>query len=272
MRPTVIDRPETILILGCGYTGCRVAGILAAAGHRVIATNRSGRTPAPGVEVHRLELPGPIDFSRVPDRVRVLHSIPTVESTEYTHSLLAALGRLPARLVYLSTTGVYGAVRDVDEHTAPHPQSVREQLRVAAEQAVLAAPYPTLILRPAAIYGPGRGIHVSMRTGKFRLAGQGANFVSRIHVDDLAAISAAALVSEATGAYPVADEHPCTSLEIAGYCAELLRTPMPVSTRTESLHETRRADRRVDGRAICRLLGVSLRYPSYREGIPASRE
>jgi hypothetical protein len=36
------------------------------------------------------------------------------------------------------------------------------------------------------------------------------------------------------------------------------------------LHETRRADRRVDGSAVFRLLGVTLHYPNYRLGIPAS--
>jgi nucleoside-diphosphate-sugar epimerase len=226
--------------------------------------------PVAGVEVRRLELPGPIDLSGLPDGVPVLHSIPTVNAVEYTPELLAALGRLPARIVYLSTTGVYGGIREVDERTAPSPRTAREQLRAGAEQAVLAAPYPALVLRPAAIYGPGRGIQVSMPAGKFRLAGEGLNFVSRIHVDDLAAISTAALLSDVTGAYPVADEHPCTSIEIARYCSELLDTPLPQGARTEALHETRRADRRVDGRAICKLLGISLRYPNYRVGIPAS--
>ncbi len=270
MRTTAIPAGKTILILGCGYTGSRVAKLLTASGHRVIATTRSGRLPVAGVEVRRLDLPGPIDFSGLPDGVLVLHSIPTIDTVEYTPDLLAVLGRLPARIVYLSTTGVYGGIRDVDERTSASPRTAREQLRTDAEQAVLAVSYSALVLRPAAIYGPGRGIHVSMPAGKFRLAGEGLNFVSRIHVDDLAAISAAALLSDVTGAYPVADEHPCTSIEIARYCAELLDTPVPQGARTEALHETRRADRRVDGRAICKRLGVSLRYPSYREGIPAS--
>ena len=68
-----------------------------------------------------------------------------------------------------------------------------------------------MILRPAAIYGPGRGVHVSMEEGRFRFVGGGDNFVSRIHVDDLAAHVEAALLSDITGAWPVADEHPCTS-------------------------------------------------------------
>ena len=270
LRPALISGSRVVLILGCGYTGIRVARILATLGHTVIGTNRTGHLTEPGINSLRLDLPGPLDFSGLPEDLHVLHSIPTVDGAEYTAELLAALGCRPARLVYLSTTGVYGATRDVDENTAPNPASEREWLRFAAERAVLDAPYPTLVLRPAAIYGPGRGLHVSLPQGRFRLSGEGLNFVSRIHVDDLAAITAEALLADVTGAYPVADEHPCTSIEIARYCSELLHAPMPAGAAADTLHETRRADRRVDGRAICRLLGLSLQYPSYREGIPAS--
>jgi nucleoside-diphosphate-sugar epimerase len=109
-----------------------------------------------------------------------------------------------------------------------------------------------------------------MREGSFRLAGDGSNFVSRIHVDDLAAHAEKALLSDLTGAYPVADEEPCSSREIAEFCAGLLGLPLPEAVSEEELSETRRSDRRVDGSAIRRLLGLELRYPSYRQGIPAA--
>jgi nucleoside-diphosphate-sugar epimerase len=190
----------------------------------------------------------------------VLYSIPLL-----IPEVLDSLAGRAARMVYLSTTGVYGTVRDVDENTP-----IGEHARVEAERAVTAGPWPALILRPAAIYGPGRGIQVSMARGEFRLVGDGSNFVSRIHVDDLAAHCEAALLSDVTGAYPVADEEPCRSCEIAGFCATLLGLPMPVSVAAEDVHDTRRADRRVDGGAIRKLLGITLQYPSYRVGIPAS--
>jgi nucleoside-diphosphate-sugar epimerase len=95
----------------------------------------------------------------------------------------------------------------------------------------------------------------------------GDNFISRIHVDDLAAICEAALLGDVTGAYPVADDEPCTSGEIAEFCARLLGVPLP----TGPVAAPRIfGDRKVNGRAIRRLLGVELRYPSYRTGIPAS--
>jgi hypothetical protein len=45
---------------------------------------------------------------------------------------------------------------------------------------------------------------------------------------------------------------------------------MPPSVTAADLSETRRSDRRVDGSAIFRLLGVELHYPSFRQGIPAA--
>jgi nucleoside-diphosphate-sugar epimerase len=126
------------------------------------------------------------------------------------------------------------------------------------------------VLRPAAIYGPDRGVHVSIREGRFRLAGDGANFVSRIHVHDLAAHVDAALWSGVSGAWPVADDEPCTSREIAAFCSTLLGVPMPSGAEPSELHHTRQANRRVDGSAIRKLLGLRLRYPTWREGIQAS--
>jgi len=92
----------------------------------------------------------------------------------------------------------------------------------------------------------------------------GDNFVSRIHVDDLAAHIEAGLLSTLTGAYPVADEEPCTAREVATFCAQLLTLPLPRSGGRLT------GNRRVDGSAVRRSLGITLKYPSYRTGIPAA--
>ena len=254
-----------VVILGCGYTGTRVARRFLDRGAQVIVTTRNPTSleglAARGAKVIAFDSSAPGRLE-IPESSLVLHSIP-----EHTPQLLGCLGGEPKRMVYLSTTGVYGSTRDVDEHTRPAPNTEREKARVMAEDDVRSGPWSSLILRPAAIYGLDRGVHVAMREGRFQLAGAGDNFVSRIHVDDLAAHVEAALLSDVTGAYPVGDDHPCTSREIAEYCAHLFHLPMPPSVSRDTLHETRRADRRVDGRAIRSLLGITLRYPTYREGL-----
>ena len=276
--------PKQALILGCGYTGRRVARRLLERGFAVTATSREPdslaaleRAGARALFLDVFDLPS-LDALReaVAPGVLVLHSVPVLEGpggpVDPTPRLLSALGRRPRRVVYLSTTSVYGALREVDEKTEPAPASENAWLRLAAEAAVAAGPWSWMVLRAAAIYGPGRGVHEALRKGRFRLAGAGENYVSRIHVEDLAEVVVAAMLSEHTGAWPVADAEPCPSVEIARFCADLLGLPLPPAAAPEELHETRRSDRRVDGSAVLRLLGVKLRYPSYRLGIPAVLE
>ncbi len=253
-----------ILILGAGFTGERVARRLEATGHEVLCTN-SRNLPLPDVSFLE-SLPG--------DDWTVLHSIPVIRLPdgpwEPTPLLVNALRGKARRMVYLSTTGVYGDARDVDETTPVNARTPRETLRLDAECAVQSGPWSSCILRPAAIYGPGRGAHVSIREGKWKIGGDGSNFVSRIHVDDLATHAVAALTSDLTGAWPVADEEPCTTLAITEFCCALLGLPLPPAVPPGTLDETRRADRRVNGTAVRARLGITLEYPSYRTGIPAS--
>lgn len=248
-----------ILILGCGYTGSRVASILRANGHEVLALRSA-----------QIDFTRPEAFEQLssfaPPNSLVLHSIPSLPGNADA-LLLKALEHKTQRIVYLSTTGVYGAAEHVDENTPIAPRNPRELARAATEAAVSSGPWTSLILRPAAIYGPGRGVHVSMAQERYTLLGEGDNFVSRIHVDDLARLAAAALLSLHTGAYPVADQHPCTSREIAEYCATRFHLPPPVGVEESKVPISRRTNRRVDGRAIFQLLGLSLLYPSYMEGI-----
>jgi nucleoside-diphosphate-sugar epimerase len=272
-----------VLILGCGFTGRRVAASLTSAGHTVWATSRHPeRLALPGVRRFRLDLDDPASLAAtaaaVPDGIRVLLSIPLVLNgdgrwSDPTPRLLGALGSKPARVVYLSTTGVYGARECVNEFTLPAPRSPREALRMDAERAVQQGPWSStatsMILRPAAIYGPHRGVHASMQRGAFRLPCDRTRFISRIHVDDLATIASAALLSNHIGAWPVADEEPCTSLDICRFISDLTGLPMPGLASPDAVSHTLRNSRRVDGRAVVRLLGVSLRYASYRSGIPA---
>jgi nucleoside-diphosphate-sugar epimerase len=273
-----------VLILGCGYTGRRVAQRLLEKNVPVIATSRDpGQPPLrklaeAGAMIVRFDINDRASFAALQRKVQhgmtVLHSLPTIgdraAAADPTPAVLELLGDSPSRIVLLSTTGVYGNTREVDESTPPAPATERQRLRLAAEQAVQAGSWPSLTLRASAIYGPGRGVHVRMKEGRFKLLGDGSNYISRIHVDDLAAITVAALHSGATGSYPAADDEPCRSSDICAFCAKLLGVPMPPPAAADELDETRRSDRRVDGQAILRLLGVELQYPSYRTGIPAS--
>ena len=273
---------DPVFILGCGYTGSRVARLLLDQGVAVGGSARTLLSLRPlierGLRPVVFDVADSKGLSRLRESLepgtRLLYSIPSLTGPhgrwEPAREILKGIGPRLSRVVYLSTTGVYGSAAMVNENTSPSPETERQKLRVEAEQAVLAGAWKSLILRPAAIYGPGRGVQAALPEGKYKLAGDGSNFVSRIHVDDLAAITAAALLADLTGSYPVADDEPCSSREIAEFCAELLGLGPVESVTSDELSETRRSDRRVGGRAIRKFLGVTLQYPSYRQGIPAS--
>jgi hypothetical protein len=94
--------------------------------------------------------------------------------------------------------------------------------------------------------------------------GAGSGVISRIHVDDLAAIVDAGLFSTLEGAWPVADEWPCSSQEIIRWC-----NPGVFDAGLANL-DGAVAGRRVDGSRLRRILEVTLTYPSWRTGVPAS--
>lgn len=232
----------SFLILGCGFTGSRVAARLVARGERVVVASRDTIERGEIIEARGM---------------RVLHSLPI----PYARKIQGA-----ERLVYFSTTGVYGD----QPHVNGHSVALGNHPRLDEERGVAAACANHLILRPAAIYGPGRGVHVSIQQGRHKYWGDGSNYISRIHVDDLAAITAAALVTDLTGAYPVADDEPAQAIDITRFCAELLGVPVPPPEPGMPGADTRRANRQVDGRAIRQALGVELAFPSFRSGIPAA--
>ncbi len=152
-----------VLILGCGFTGERVARRFLARGAHVTVTARNPERLADlGAEAVRLEQ------LRVTPGALVLHSIPP----DGSQGLIELLGDAPARVVYLSTTGVYGHQKFVNESTPAAPETESHRSRIAEERRVAAGPWSSLILRPAAIYGPGRGIHESIRKGACKLGGQ----------------------------------------------------------------------------------------------------
>ena len=256
-----MSEPLNILILGCGYTGQRVARHFLARGARVVATTRHPqRLSDLGAKI--------IDASTLAQHVcpelLVVHSIPPDGPTD----LLAPLQGNARRIVYISSTAVYGPARVVNDDTPVDDSTEKARARLDAEREITDGPWSSLILRPAAIYGPGRGVQESIQRGEHSLSNR---FVSRIHVDDLAAHVQAALLSDVTGAYPVADEEPCTSREIAEFCAQLLNIPVTGSGHEQADRMPRFANnRRVDGSAIRKLLGITLQYPSYRVGVPAA--
>jgi len=253
---------DPVVILGLGYTMQRLASRLLPRGVPVYA---AVRRPERFFELRGLGLRlCDLDANALPAGAVLVHSVPPLAEPE--KSELRAFIRLaaPRRLVYISSTGVYGALQHVDASSPAVPSDEKGRERLEEEQWLAGGPWPTLILRSAAIYGPGRGIHVRLREGK-RPRGAGG-MVSRIHVEDLARLVESAIESSIAGAWPVADDLPAASDELAAWCAALMGIRLPGNDAPEFPV----AGRSVDGSRIRELLSVQLTYPTFETGIPAS--
>ena len=262
---------ETLVLLGCGFTGTYAAKLALAAGIRVIGTTRSPERAALlsklGVDVR---LAPRLDEALVRPLLRadtrVLVTYPPDPATD--DAVLPLLSRAAAA-VYLSSTGVYGgAAGHIDETTPVDPSEPRAAARLRAEALVRAA--GGVVLRAAAIYGPGRGLHVRLARGEHKVAEGGQGVISRIHVEDLARLALAALDRAPKGeAFVVADEAPVPQAEVIDWLCARLGVPRPAEVPREHLPPTLRNDRHVDGRKLRQILNVSLEYPTYREGFEA---
>lgn len=252
-----------VLVLGCGFTGHAVARLARERGSRVLATVRS-EAHAAGLRADGLDvLVTPVVPSLATYAGVQTHVVVCFPPDGTTDALVApALGATGASIAYVSTTGVYadGAVDDA----TPVVASARNAPRLDAESAWRAA--GATVLRCPGIYGADRGLHMRVRRGEHRLPGDGSRFTSRIHVDDLAAhLLAARAVRGET--FVVGDLEPAAQAEVCRWICAHYEVPFPPSVPLEEVHETLRSDRRVDGARARAQLGITLRYPTYRDGM-----
>jgi nucleoside-diphosphate-sugar epimerase len=103
--------------------------------------------------------------------------------------------KLPAKIIYISTSGVYGdqAGHRVTENTPTNPGADRSRRRLDAEQQLTGYVKKRLtdvvILRVSGIYGPGRLPEQRIRDRTPVLHEELAPKTNRIHADDLARLS-----------------------------------------------------------------------------------
>jgi len=196
--------------------------------------------------------------------------------------VLARAQRLRA-IVYLSTIGVYGDRGGawVDEATPPQPAAARSRERLAAEQAWLdfgaRHNIAVAILRLAGIYGPGQNALVQIASGKARRIVKPGQVFNRIHVGDIAQAIDAAFARRASGIFNVADDEPTPPADPIVFAAQLMGVApppeIPFAQAAPSMSPMAlsfwQECRRVKNDKLKRELRVSLRYPTYREGLRA---
>lgn len=218
----------------------------------------------------------------------VLHCAPPQGEGEIdsrTANLLAALekGRiLPARVVYVSTSGVYGdcAGARVDESRPPMPQTARARRRLDAEERLAqwctSRDVALVILRVPGIYAGNRLPLERLRAGTPVLRPEDDVYTNHIHADDLAQILVRALDNEApAGIYNASDDTEMKMgdwMDLVADAYGLARPPriaraQAAGTIPPALLSFMQESRLLDNSRMKRGLGIRLRFPTVREGV-----
>ena len=278
-----LGRPS-LLIVGCGDIGGRIVARLAARLRIVALTSSPERVPqlrAAGVVPIVGNLDARASLSRLAGfRDRVIHLAPPPESDgrrdARTRALLAALRGRPKRLVYVSTTGVYGdrAGARVDETTPAAPASDRAWRRLDAERVVRAA--RGAVVRAPGIYAHDRLPLARLRSGAPALADDDDVFSNHIHADDLARICIAALARGRRGrVYNAVDRSQLKMGEYFDLVADRCGLPRPPRLPRAQLraavsplmYSFMSESRRIIGNRIARELKLRLAWPTVADAL-----
>ncbi|MGB0843263.1 MAG: SDR family oxidoreductase [Alphaproteobacteria bacterium] len=186
----------------------------------------------------------------------------------------------PVWFGYLSTTVVYGNHdgAEVTEETPVAPTGKRGKRRVAAENMWTNTGVPNHVFRLAGIYGPGRNALVSLKKGKAKRIDKPGQVFSRIHVDDIAATLIASIKAPVAKpfkpeVYNVCDTESAPPQDVIAYAADLLGMDPPplVDFDPDSMTPMARSfysdNKRVSSAKIRDVLGVKLKYPTYRDAL-----
>lgn len=280
-----------VLIIGCGYIGRRVALRCIDRGKDVLGIVRGAESAdalaRDGIEAVSCDLSSDGLTGLPLAGARVFHfAPPPVQGVEdrHTRRLVAAFEHQghPKRLVYISTTGVYGDCEGewVDESWPPRPTVDRARRRVDAEQTLrrwsCQSGAELVILRVAGIYGPGRLPLERLRRRLPLVRAEDAPYSNRIHADDLVEVCLAAMErGESGGVYNVCDGHPSTMTDYFFRVADGAGLPRPPVVSLEEAEDQlsagmmsyMRESRRLSNRRMLEDLGVSLRFPTLEEGL-----
>ncbi|PJI43913.1 SDR family oxidoreductase [Ferrovibrio sp.] len=279
-----------LFCFGMGFSAKVLAAQLHAQGWGVIGTSRSLEKAADiaalGYDAHVFDGAAPLsDASVLLPATHLLISVPADDNADAVLRWHGAdIAKLPNLkwLGYLSTSGVYGDTDGnwVDETTPVNPNQTRSRrraeaeagwLRLQAEQGV-----PVHVFRLAGIYGPGRNQLEGVRRGTAHRINKPGQVFCRIHVEDIAQVLQASMAQPDPGAiYNVADDEPAPPQDVVAYAAELLGVTPPPDVPFEQAQLSPMAasfygdNRRVRNDRIKSDLGVTLKYPTYREGLKA---
>ncbi|QLD90202.1 SDR family oxidoreductase [Natronomonas salina] len=285
-----------VAILGCGYVGLELARQLAD-DHEVVGVRRSADGIAAveetGAEAVQADVTDSADLEGVPDVDALVFAASSggrgaeaarrvyVEGLRTVLETFGAREDPPERLVYTSSTGVYGDHDGdwVDESTPLDPTT--EKTRVLAEAERVAreeAPEHGIdgaVARFAGLYGPDR-----YRLERYLEGPVTEGYLNMIHREDAAGVVRFMLESTDEDLLLAVDDEPVEKWAFADWLADECGVERPPKrTKDERLEDdlSEAARRRILTSKRCsndrlRELGYEFRYPTYRAGYGAAVE
>lgn len=278
---------QRIFIFGLGYVGQHLAHALYRQGWHITGTTRRP-------DILREKVPADWDILAFNDDAPIEDLSAHLDKATHVITTISAIGgydpvlRLHEAEIaayqgwvgYVSATSVYPDQKDgfVDESVPPDPATKRGKARLAAEQGWQKA-CQAEILRVAGIYGPKRNAIRALLDGTARIIEKDGQLSNRIHQTDITAIIMAAMAQpRPSRIINLCDDEPAAQGDVVRFAASLLDVPPPQPIAFEEADLTPMArsfyvsKRKLKSSIVGPELGLSLRYPTYRDGLKALYE
>lgn len=293
------------IIVGCGNIGRRIAKLCLQAGQQVTAISQTESSKQQNAALvlqaycfdfdqqltEQTTLLTNIEFANA----KLYYLVPpqkqgiTDKRSQHFLSWLSA-NRLPAKIVLVSTTGVYGDCNGVwvTERTLPNPQTERGKRRANAEQQWQnwGKKYnvPVVTLRVPGIYANDRLPRERLEKGIPVVNAEECGYTNRIHAEDLARICIIAMKRIKQGqkakqstVYNVTDGTPGKITEYLQAAAEVLGLPPPPVISMQQAQQQLSSgmlsylseSRRISNRLMLKELKIELLYPDFKKGLLA---
>ena len=280
---TSLNYKSKFLILGCGFTGSFFAKSIRKLGCTALTSSRSEKKDSDNFVFDSEK--GIVPNKNIFDGVtHILSCIPPDKNGNdpVLRSLKNKLKSLSLEWVgYLSTTGVYGNTKGdwVSEIDQPNPFQIRSHKRLNCEKEWIESGLPVQIFRLPGIYGPGRSTFETIKNKKIRVISKKNQVFSRIHVADITNAIIYLLQNKNSLKFyqiiNIADDEPCSQIEVIQYCYDLLGLTMPKPILFEDVKDELSPiaqsfwmeNRRVSNKLLCETLGYKLIYKNYKTGL-----
>lgn len=285
------------VIIGCGDIGRRVGKILVAQGRQVLVTAKGEESAAELKQLGFTPIIGNFDYQEDTPQVdvngrQVYYFMPPQGGGKSDYRMLNFCRQLsadntPAKLVYISTSGVYGDCGGavVTEETPINPQTTRALRRASAESQLQEQAqklgFELVILRVTGIYGPGRLPVSRIMQGHPVLLPEDASFTNRIHAFDLVSVCLEAMEKGEHGdIFNVCDGQESSMTDYFMAVADLYELPRPKQISMAQAEKEmnplmlsyQKESRRMSNKKMLEKLGIVLQYPTLADGLKVSKE